>query len=118
MCFFCEQRKEISGPPTSIPLLKNKIQPSESEDLTGFIKGLMNWAAFHLTTGRVLPGAVQNGGFLFAEGGWDYEIKSGFLQARTPSLRGSQEISSDRLLNQCGSENFKLMSLKFTPRRG
>ena len=45
-------------------LLKNKIQLSKSEDLMGFSKQFMNWAAFHLASGGMPQGVVQNGRYL------------------------------------------------------
>ena len=37
-----------------LSLVKNQIQPSKFEDLIGFIKQFINWAASHLATRRVL----------------------------------------------------------------
>ena len=45
-------------------LLKQKIQPSEFEDLIGFIKQFMNQAVSHLATRKALHCCVQNERFL------------------------------------------------------
>ena len=51
-------------PPLPLNLLKNKIELSKLEDLTGFIKQFMNRAASHPARRRVLWGVVQIGRFL------------------------------------------------------
>lgn len=44
--------------------LKNKIQPSEFENLIGFLKQVMNPAASPLASRELLQGVAQNGRFL------------------------------------------------------
>lgn len=50
--------------PLPLKVLKNKIQPSEFEDLIGFIKQFMIWAVSHLATRMVLQGVEYNGRLL------------------------------------------------------
>ena len=45
---------------------KKKTQPSKCEDLTGFIKGFMTWAASHLASRGELPRATERERFLKA----------------------------------------------------
>ena len=52
-------------------MLKNKIQLNKFEDLMGFSKQFMNWAALHLASRKELQRATERERFLKAESVWD-----------------------------------------------
>lgn len=53
-------------------VLKNKVQPSKSEALIGFIIRFMNQAASHPATEWELWWVVQKKVFVGRKGGWNY----------------------------------------------
>ena len=59
-----------------LPLLNNKIPPSEFEDLIGFIKRFMNQVASYLANQKELHLAAENEKFLKVENEWKMEIIS------------------------------------------
>ena len=74
-------------------LWNNKIQPGKFEDLIGFIKQLMIWAAPHLASRGAHRGVVQNGRFFQKEDGTKKVVskRKGLFQAR-PFLGGKKGV--------------------------